>query len=60
MTQVGDVVEQWWQTFEQGDFDALMRLVGPEAEIVMPGGTRPPSRARRAATRPGGLLQRFS
>lgn len=38
MTRVADVVEQWWTTFEQGDFDVLMRLVAPHAEIVMPGG----------------------
>ena len=40
MTRVADVVDQWWKTFEQGDFDALMRLVSPDAEIVMPGGMR--------------------
>ena len=40
MTRVADVVDQWWKTFEQGDFDALMRLVGHDAEIVMPGGMR--------------------
>ena len=40
MTQAVDVVDQWWKTFEQGDFDALMRLVADDAEIVMPGGTR--------------------
>jgi hypothetical protein len=26
MTRVADVVDQWWKTFEQGDFDALMRF----------------------------------
>jgi len=40
MTRVADVVDEWWKTFEQGDFDALMRLVAPDAEIVMPGGAR--------------------
>ena len=39
MTRIADVVDQWWKTFEQGDFDALMRLVASDAEIVMPGGS---------------------
>jgi steroid delta-isomerase-like uncharacterized protein len=40
MGRAADVVEQWWKTFEQGDFDALMKLVAPDAEVVMPGGLR--------------------
>jgi len=40
MGRAADVVEQWWKTFEQGDFDALMALVSADAEILMPGGLR--------------------
>ena len=40
MGRATEIVEQWWKTFEQGDFDALMKLVAPAAEITMPGGMR--------------------
>jgi steroid delta-isomerase-like uncharacterized protein len=38
MGRARDIVGQWWKTFEQGDFDALVKLVGPDVEVVMPGG----------------------
>jgi steroid delta-isomerase-like uncharacterized protein len=40
MTRIADIIEQWWKTFEHGDFDALTRLLAADAEIVMPGGMR--------------------
>jgi steroid delta-isomerase-like uncharacterized protein len=40
MGRATDIVDQWWKTFEQGDFDALAKLVAPDAEVTMPGGLR--------------------